>query len=224
MGGLVVLVVVVIAMIAGGGSDDDSDLGAAAGGVAGAEAGPTTSPPDGPASVTPTPGATAGAGAESDSRPDEEAGAPVDTATPYCGSSRYVEEITVQRWADGRFRISVWPTPEARDADDRDAATAEIWRAVRRCVTEGLDGQVGESLQDQLRCHEFLAWVPGGGDGQYATGETYDLESWRPTAGRRKWISTRCGNTLGTDPTSPPERTYRPDGVPPQHTVSGEQA
>jgi hypothetical protein len=172
-------------------------------------------------------GAHASAVPKSSARPDAGGEAEAGTAPPYCGSSRYVEEITVQQWADGRFRVSLWPTPEARRAADRDGVSADMWQALRRCLQgfAGLDGALGGSLQDQLRCHVHLALVPAlEGDGRYATGETFDLESWRPTPGRRKWISTRCGNTLGTDPASRPARTYRPDGVQPEHTFSGEHA
>jgi hypothetical protein len=134
-----------------------------------------------------------------------------------------VEEITMRRWADGGFQVSLRPTSGARYAEDTDAAAAEMWQAVRGCVS-GLDGQVGASLEDQLRCHEYLALIPGQGEEVYATGTTFDLESWRPTPGRSRWISTRCGNTLGTDPTSTPGQRYRPDGVRPEHTTSGEQS
>ena len=148
-------------------------------------------------------------------------------STPYCGPSRYVEEIVVQQWADGRFRIQVRPTPEGRRAGDPGQVAAEIWQAVQGCVT-GLRGEVADSLRDQLACHQNFAQLPAlnGGKG-FATGETYDLESWRPAprpGGIRTWISTRCGNTLGTDPPGPPARIYRLDGVRPQRTVSGEQA
>ncbi|WP_261560897.1 DUF2599 domain-containing protein, partial [Frankia tisae] len=126
-------------------------------------------------------------------------------ARPYCGSSRYVEEIVVEQWADGRLRISVRPTSAARHAD-RDEATEAIWAAIGGCVTTlpALGRDVADSLHAQLTCHQDLALVPalGGGRG-YATGDTYDLESWRPMMRPNSvstWISTRCGNTLGTDP------------------------
>jgi hypothetical protein len=167
--------------------------------------------------AVPEAGAQAGVGGETD------AGA----ARPSCGSSRYVEEIAVQQWADGRFRVSLWPTPEARRPGNGDEVTAGMWQAVRRCLRgfAGFDGEVGASLEDQLHCHVYLALVPAlDGEGRYATGETFDLENWRPTPGRRRWVSTRCGNTLGADPASPPVRTYRPDGVQPEHTFSGEHA
>jgi hypothetical protein len=145
---------------------------------------------------------------------------------PFCGASQYVEEITVQRWSNGDFRVSLRPTSDARHASDRNEATAVMWQAIRRCLTPsagftGLDGPVGDSLQDQLRCHEYLALVPASGGQGYATGETFDVESWRPKAGQSRWFSTKCGNSLGTDP-SGTSRTFRPDGVQPQQTVTGE--
>ncbi|MDT3439728.1 MULTISPECIES: DUF2599 domain-containing protein [unclassified Pseudofrankia] len=145
---------------------------------------------------------------------------------PYCGASQYVEEITVQRWSNGDFRVSLRPTGDARHASDRNEATTVMWQAIRRCLTPsagftGLDGPVSDSLQDQLRCHEYLALVPASGGQGYATGETFDVESWRPKAGQSRWFSTKCGNTLGTDP-SGTSRTFRPDGVQPQQTVTGE--
>ncbi|WP_081438576.1 DUF2599 domain-containing protein [Pseudofrankia asymbiotica] len=177
-------------------------------------------------SASSSPSATANAGATA--APSAAAGAAGAAADgpPYCGASRYVEEITVQRWSNGDFRVSLRPTSDARHANDRNEATAVMWQAIRRCLTPsagftGLDGPVGGSLQDQLRCHEYLALVPASGGQGYATGETFDVESWRPEAGRSRWFSTKCGNTLGTDP-SGTSRTFRPDGVQPQQTVTGE--
>ncbi|WP_018500281.1 DUF2599 domain-containing protein [Parafrankia discariae] len=224
-GGVGVLVAVALGLAAVNGSDEATEPDA---GTDRGRATSTGTPANGDAasgSATPDPGeATAGAA------PDAAAGAPggADGArsaagAPYCGSSRYVEEITLQRWAGGDFRISVWPTEDARHADDRDGASAEIWQAVQGCVG-AVDPAVAESLQDQLRCHESLALVPGRGGEEYATGDSFDVESWRPTPGRRRWISTRCGNTLGTDPTSAPLPAERPDGIPPQHRTSGEHA
>jgi hypothetical protein len=145
------------------------------------------------------------------------------TGPRYCGASQDVEEITVEQWAGGLFRVSVRPTPAARHADDLDGATDTMWTALRRCV-RGFDTQVGDSLYDQLRCHEHLALIPASGGKGYATGPTFDLESWRPSMSRGQWITTRCGNTLGTNPTAASIRTYRPDGVPRQYTDSGERA
>ncbi|WP_238428546.1 hypothetical protein [Frankia nepalensis] len=133
----------------------------------------------------------------------------------------------MQRWPSGDFRVSLRPTDDARHTRDRDDATDVMWQAIRRCLTPsagftGLDGPVGESLRDQLRCHEAYALVPALGSAErYATGETFDVESWRPTPGRSRWYSTKCGNTLGTAP-SGQSQTFRPDGVQPGQTVTGE--
>jgi hypothetical protein len=147
----------------------------------------------------------------------------VNAGPPYCGASRYVEEVTVERWAGGYFRVSLRPTSSGRHAADLDGATDVMWNALRRCV-RGFDARVGDSLHDQLRCHEHLALIVASGGEGYATGPTFDLESWRPRLKESQWISTRCGNTLGTDPTTPPGPFYRPDGVPPRYSGSGERA
>jgi hypothetical protein len=177
---------------------------------------PTTIAPSAPAPSAP-------AAAAAPTRPAAAA------ATPYCGASRYVEEIVVEQWTDGRLRISVRPTSAGRHADRREGTDA-IWTAIADCVTTlpTLGRDVTDSLHAQLTCHQDLALIPtlGGGRG-YATGDTYDLESWRPMMRPNSvstWISTHCGNTLGTDPTGPPVRVWRPDGVAPQHTVAGEHA
>ncbi|WP_026311399.1 DUF2599 domain-containing protein [Parafrankia elaeagni] len=233
IGGVALLAAAAIAVGNDGDSDSAGDTGSPSDLAAVA---PTPTAPAGPGDAT---GGDAGSGSGSggsgpEGGPSAQQGAPAapdgadsaDSAAPsapFCGASRYIEEITVQEWAGGDFRISVWPRDEARHADDRDAASAEIWAAVRTCVGTP-DQAVAESLQDQLRCHEFLALVPGSGSEEYATGDTFDVESWRPTPGRRRWLSTRCGNTLGTDPTSAPVRTYRPDGVPPRSAPTGEHA
>jgi hypothetical protein len=218
-----VLVLVLLAgCYSGAGSDGPTRADAAA---RPAPAAPTPSPPKSspPKSNLPK------SNLPKSSPPRLDAAGAAAAATPYCGSSRYVEEIVVEQWADGRLRISVRPTSAARHAD-RDEATEAIWTAIGGCVAAlpALGRDVTDSLHAQLTCHQDLALVPalGGGKG-YATGDTYDLESWRPMMRPNSvstWISTRCGNTLGTDPTGPPARVYRPDGVTPQHTATGEHA
>jgi hypothetical protein len=146
---------------------------------------------------------------------------------PYCGASQYVEEITLESWPNGAFRVSLRPTQSARDAANRDAVAGDMWQAIVRCVhpsagSTDLGGTVGASLLDQLRCHEFFAQVPAldGGPG-YATGPTFDLESWHPVAGESRWITSQCGNRLGTPPTGPESKPFRPDGVKPQYAGAG---
>ncbi|MCK9897721.1 DUF2599 domain-containing protein [Frankia sp. AgB32] len=162
-----------------------------------------------PTRATPTPAGAVAVGAD---------------GAPYCGPSQDVEEIVVQRWTDTRFRISLRPTPASRRAS-RTLAVAAMWSAIGACV-RGLSGPVADSLHAQLTCHQALAQIPalGGGAG-FATGDTYDLESWRPLMRPNQfstWVSTRCANTLGTDPSGPAVRVYRPDGVAVAHTISGE--
>ncbi len=182
-----------------------------------------------PAATTPAPSTPAPSTPAAAAAPTRPAAAAPAATTPYCGASRYVEEIVVEQWADGRLRISVRPTSAARHAERREATDA-IWTAIGGCVTTlpALGRDVTDSLHAQLTCHQDLALIPalGGGRG-YATGDTYDLESWRPLMrpnSMSTWISTRCGNTLGTDPAGPPARVYRPDGVAPRHTGAGEHA
>ncbi len=145
---------------------------------------------------------------------------------PFCGASKDVEDIVVQRWTDTRFRISLRPTAASRKAS-RVPTVAAMWTAINTCV-RGLAGPVADSLHAQLTCHQALAQLPalGGGSG-FATGATYDLESWRPLMRPNSfstWVSTRCANTLGSDPPGPAVRIYRPDGVPVRHTITGEHA
>ncbi|MEX5633457.1 DUF2599 domain-containing protein [Parafrankia sp. FMc2] len=229
IGGVALLAAAAIALGDDGDSDSAGDTGSGSSSdLAAVAPTPTVSAGSGDATGGDVGSGSGSSGSGSERGPSAPQGAPAapDGAAPgapFCGASRYIEEITVQEWAGGDFRISVWPKDEARHADDRDAASAEIWAAVRTCVGTP-DQAVAESLQDQLRCHEFLALVPGSGSEEYATGDTFDVESWRPTPGRRRWFSTRCGNTLGTDPTSAPVRTYRPDGVPPRSAPTGEHA
>jgi hypothetical protein len=177
-------------------------------------------------SAAPTRSGGSTATPEAGDTPGPVAAAP--SGRPYCGASADIEEITLKKWPNGDFQVSLRPTDAGRHADDRDAATATMWQAIVNCVHPPsggihLDGTVGASLFDQLRCHEYFALVPSltGGAG-YATGPTYDIESWRPVAGEARWISSECGNKLGTDPTGAQPVPYRPDGVRPQYSSSGE--
>ncbi|WP_225438817.1 DUF2599 domain-containing protein [Candidatus Frankia nodulisporulans] len=141
---------------------------------------------------------------------------------PYCGASQDVEEIVVEQWSSGAFRVSLRPTVASRKAP-RTATTQVLWSAIGACVPGVGTAASAESLHQQLACHQALAQIRSG-DG-YATGDTYDLESWRPPMTPNSfptWISTRCGNTLGTDPAGGPTRVYRPDGVAARYPVRGE--
>ncbi|CAO5186047.1 exported hypothetical protein [Frankia sp. AiPs1] len=216
---LVVVVVLVGAVLAGCDAQGDDSDGA---GVTVTEVNPTVTS----AAASSSSGGSASRPA-SPSHPTSSAGTggqPAGGATPpYCGAGRDVEEIVVEQWSTGVFRISLRPSADSRKAP-RDATTRTLWSAIQGCVGDLGGARRADSLHEQLACHQALAQVRSRGGG-YATGDTYDLESWRPPMDPNTfatWITTRCGNTLGTDPSGPPTRVYRPDGVAPQHAVRGE--
>ncbi|MBM9624429.1 hypothetical protein [Streptomyces zhihengii] len=145
--------------------------------------------------------------------------APPATAAPYCGPSKFVQEIKVADWGDGAFQIILTPTPEARwhaftALSPRDAVV-EQWHAIQGCVS-GLEGGLADSIWDQLECHQVNSAVPAPREGSnWLTGETYELESWRPVLPRAvpggALVFTECMNLLGRDPAGPTSAPYRPD-------------
>ncbi|MGW5703885.1 hypothetical protein [Amycolatopsis japonica] len=145
--------------------------------------------------------------------------APSANAAPRCGASKYVEEIKVAQWGDNQFQIVLTPTGEARaDAafsPNPRNAVVEQWHAIQACVP-GLYGSLADTIWDQLECHQLNSWltIPNEG-GIWATGNTYDLESWRPTlprwVGGQDLIVTKCLNMLGKDPAGPLNSPFRPD-------------
>lgn len=142
---------------------------------------------------------------------DASASSSDDAWVPYCGPSKYVDVITVSRYANGAFTIDLEPNLAARTALDATAATNEEWHAVQDCVS-GLYGSLADSIYEQINCHQHLALTPNT-DGGFETGSSYGLDSWRPVFpdDLSHWVSTRCGNSLGTDPSGDPVYTGRPD-------------
>ncbi|WP_157239699.1 hypothetical protein [Catenuloplanes japonicus] len=144
---------------------------------------------------------------------------PPASAASYCGPSKFVEEIEVARWGDGQFQIVLTPTTEARahaafSKSPRDAVV-EQWHAIQRCVP-GLYGSLADTIWDQLECHQLNSWlIFPKEDGNWLTGSTYDLESWRPIlprwVGGQDLIVTECLNRLGVDPAGPFGSPLRPD-------------
>ncbi len=119
----------------------------------------------------------------------------------YCGPSENVQSVQVQDYADGHFRILLTPTAASRFALDPHAATVSEWHAVQNCV-RGLSGPLADSIWDQLECHQRWALTPSK-DGGWATGPTYDLETWHGVFSENQYVSTRCGNELGIQPDGP---------------------
>ncbi len=137
--------------------------------------------------------------------------------SPYCGSSKYVDQIEVAHDGQGNFVVKLYPNSEARWASagalERRDAVVEQWHAVQACVP-GLYGDLADSIWQQLNCHQRLAaWIDPR-TGTWATGDSYDLESWRPPL---SWdvlaleAAKRCGNALGVDPSTTFSSPLRPD-------------
>ena len=126
------------------------------------------------------------------------------TWMPYCGPSEYINGIQVEPWADGQFKIEVSPTDASRYDIDPWNVTEQMWYAIQDCVS-GLSGDLADSIWDQLECHQHAGAL------SFATGATYDLESWRGTFGVADWVSSHCGNELGTDPAGPTGPPTSPD-------------
>ncbi|WP_053717358.1 hypothetical protein [Saccharothrix sp. NRRL B-16348] len=130
-----------------------------------------------------------------------------------------MESIKVAEWDKGHFQIVLKPTGEARRhaafaLNPRDAVVDQ-WHAVQRCVP-GLHGKLADTIWDQLECHQLNSWIPMPREGgNWVTGPTYELESWRPTLPRwvngKALIFTECLNRLGGDPAGPYGSPVRPD-------------
>lgn len=126
----------------------------------------------------------------------------------WCGDSLDVEQIQVEEWPDGKFKIMVTPTHASRFSPDTYGTTANIWHAIQGCVP-GLYGSLADSIWDQLYCHQDWALLKTQVD-SYASGDTYDLESWREPGAKP---INHCGNQLDIDAEPVGQgHVYRPDG------------
>ncbi len=116
-----------------------------------------------------------------------------------CGAGIYVKGITVEHVAGPDFKIVLEPTTGGRlaSAGDLRGSTVEMWHAIQSCVP-GLYHGLADSIWQQLECHQMGALAPDGRGG-YATGPTYDLETWRIPLGQPSYdayVRTRCLNTI----------------------------
>ncbi|MGE9809705.1 DUF2599 domain-containing protein [Janibacter sp. G1551] len=140
------------------------------------------------------------------SQPSDEA-VPSDSSSdwmPYCGPSAYIEEIQVEPWSEGQFKILVTPTGASRYDVNPWGVVEQMWYAIQDCVS-GLEGALADSIWDQLECHQHFGAL------SFATGATYDLESWRGTFDASDWVSSNCGNELGVEPAGPIGSPISPD-------------
>lgn len=126
----------------------------------------------------------------------------VNADSSSCGSGEYIESITVEKVSGPDFEIHVLPTSESRQYPGSRDVTVSMWHQIQGCVP-GLYGRLADSIWQQLACHQAFPY-------EFATGSTYDLESWREPLGSENWIAygyTRCLNKEG--PINAPE-----NGVP----------
>lgn len=112
-----------------------------------------------------------------------------------CGANEYIVSVTSEPVKGPDFRIIVTPTAKARSAAGMNnlwPSTVAMWHAVQGCVP-GLYHSLADSIWQQLECHQMF------GAAEFATGPTYDLESWRPPLTDPNpvtYAATRCLNTL----------------------------
>lgn len=118
----------------------------------------------------------------------------VASADTPCGVSDYSAGVTVDTTTYAPdFRISVVPTEKARNAQITGYghdATVDIWHDVQACVPGLYDG-LADSIWQQAECHVMY------GRANFATGPTFDFESWRfPLADPNPvtYFQTQCLN------------------------------
>ena len=124
------------------------------------------------------------------------------SSTSDCGyADQYVSSLTTEHLDDGSFKIHTTPTQAARDNGPTDwmwgwnDITVDMWHAAQSC-TPGLYGSLADSIWQQLQCH---VW---GGPAEFATGPTYDLESWHHpllSPGWQGYLNTHCLNRDDVD-------------------------
>lgn len=109
-----------------------------------------------------------------------------------------VDIVEVRITGEGsRLRVSILPTDRARHTARFDVEST--WRQLWSCtpMPPALSASQQASLHDQLRCHAyFSARMPG--SGEWNTGPTWDLESWRPDVSEARLLQVwdhRCNWT-----------------------------
>jgi hypothetical protein len=143
---------------------------------------------------------------------------PAQAWVPNCsGDGTYLSEIRVKKDGAGNVIIMATPTEKARlhsgtSLSQRDVVVKE-WHAIQACVS-GLYGDLADSIWQQLECHQRLAWAVDPRTRDWATGPTYDLESWRPKLANDNIVNkvaSKCGGYLGFDLHAEYSNPYRPD-------------
>lgn len=116
---------------------------------------------------------------------------------PPCAATSYIGGVATKTWADGDFKIVLFPTYSARGDASRFVSprevTNEVWHTTQACIP-GLYDELADTIYAQIECHVQGGWVAWRGD--YFTGATWDLESWHPLADVRP--GTACGSKSAT--------------------------
>lgn len=118
--------------------------------------------------------------------------APAAIAAPKvsnCGANADVARIDTVTAAGPDYIIKVTPTKTAREAGARRDVVESMWHQIQSCVP-GLYSTLADSVWQQLECHQMYPY-------EFATGPTYDLETWRdvlPVPNPVAYANTRCLN------------------------------
>ena len=141
---------------------------------------------------------------------------PAEAVANCSGDGTYLSSVELRDDGAGNFIIVATPTAEARAQSavypSQRGAVVEEWHAIQACVP-GLYGNLADSIWQQLECHQRWAWALRP-DGEWATGPTYDLESWRPKLEDDNFFAksaSKCGGYLGVEPDGEFSNPYRPD-------------
>lgn len=117
---------------------------------------------------------------------------------PPCAADNYIFGVATKTWANGEFKISLFPTYKARGNPGQflgpRGVTNEIWHLTQACIP-GLYGALADSIYKQIECHVQGGWAVT--DGEYKTGSTWDLESWHPV--EQVGVDNACGGTKGSN-------------------------
>jgi hypothetical protein len=120
---------------------------------------------------------------------------------PACAADRWVDGLAVERWDDDDFKVVLTPTNDARAYGT--LGVYAMWHVVQACVP-GLYDKLADSIYAQLACHADFSAVPDGGGDGFATGPTWDLESWRTAYTEAESIATKCSGYAPSETRSDP--------------------
>ncbi|HQZ85614.1 MAG TPA: DUF2599 domain-containing protein [Actinomycetota bacterium] len=125
-----------------------------------------------------------------------------DVNLPPCAADNWIEGMALESYDNGDFKVVLTPTPNARTFGT--VAVYNMWHVVQACVP-GLYGALADSIYGQLACHADLSALPGLHGEPFATGSTWDFESWRPARDELASIASKCssgwhgGDSYGQD-------------------------